>query len=119
MAMMETRWHNAEAQPLKIVKIDNGKAIEVVWNYDEISHIQSDTLWKNCPSAAGRRRRIDGRNYPQCSELRVTDVKPVGLYAVNLVFSDGHDRGIYPWSLLRELAAKPHANDFIIYDEPA
>ena len=30
--------------------------------------------------------------------------EPVGLYALNLRFSDGHERGIYPWALLRELA---------------
>ncbi|RUW64645.1 gamma-butyrobetaine hydroxylase-like domain-containing protein, partial [Mesorhizobium sp. M4B.F.Ca.ET.049.02.1.2] len=28
----------------------------------------------------------------------------IGSYAIRLVFSDGHDRGIYPWSYLREIA---------------
>jgi DUF971 family protein len=31
-------------------------------------------------------------------------VHPVGNYGVQLVFDDGHDRGIYPWVYLRELA---------------
>ncbi len=36
-------------------------------------------------------------------EVRATDVKPVGRYALNFVWSDGHDSGIYTYSLLREL----------------
>ena len=30
-------------------------------------------------------------------------IAPVGVYGVQLTFSDGHDRGIYPWQLLQEL----------------
>lgn len=35
--------------------------------------------------------------------VKLTGVTPVGQYALQLTFSDGHDRGIYPWSLLHEL----------------
>lgn len=38
------------------------------------------------------------------TEVHLVDAVPVGRYALNLVFSDGHDRGIYPWSWLRELS---------------
>lgn len=38
-------------------------------------------------------------------DVQLVDAQPVGHYALNLVFSDGHDRGIYPWVWLRELAA--------------
>jgi DUF971 family protein len=37
------------------------------------------------------------------STVKLTGVTPVGQYALQLTFSDGHDRGIYPWSLLHEL----------------
>jgi DUF971 family protein len=33
-------------------------------------------------------------------------VEPVGNYAVQLVFSDGHDTGIYSWDLLYEYGMK-------------
>ena len=35
--------------------------------------------------------------------IRLADAAPAGEYGVQLVFSDGHDRGIYPWLLLREM----------------
>jgi DUF971 family protein len=40
----------------------------------------------------------------------VRAVEPVGMYAVKLVFSDGHDTGIYSWDYLYELGVKHDAN---------
>lgn len=36
-------------------------------------------------------------------DVAVLAVEPVGLYAVKLVFSDGHDTGLYSWSYLHVL----------------
>ena len=33
-------------------------------------------------------------------EVAITRIEPVGTYAVQLCFSDGHDTGIYSWDLL-------------------
>jgi len=38
--------------------------------------------------------------------VAITDIKPVGNYAVQLVFSDGHDTGIYSWPYLHELCTR-------------
>ncbi len=32
----------------------------------------------------------------------ISQIEPVGSYAIQLVFSDGHDTGIYSWDLLYE-----------------
>ena len=39
-------------------------------------------------------------------DVAVKAIEPVGMYAIKLVFSDGHDTGIYSWDLLYELGAK-------------
>ena len=36
--------------------------------------------------------------------VEIIDVKAVGNYALQLVFDDGHDSGIYSWDYLEELA---------------
>ncbi len=36
-------------------------------------------------------------------DVAVLSVEPVGLYAVKLVFSDGHNTGLYSWAYLHEL----------------
>lgn len=33
----------------------------------------------------------------------ITAIEPVGNYALKLVFSDGHDTGLYSWDLLHDL----------------
>lgn len=35
-------------------------------------------------------------------EVEITKIEPVGNYAVQLTFSDGHDTGIYSWDLLHD-----------------
>ena len=52
-----------------------------------------------CGDCRAGRTRSDG----QAAQL--ADARPVGHYALQLVFSDGHDRGVYPWTWLKELAA--------------
>lgn len=38
--------------------------------------------------------------------VEITRVEPVGQYAVQLAFSDGHDTGIYSWDLLYEYGVR-------------
>ncbi|HEU4708763.1 MAG TPA: DUF971 domain-containing protein [Methylophilaceae bacterium] len=35
--------------------------------------------------------------------VNITEIEPVGNYAVRLIFSDGHDTGLYSWDYLYEL----------------
>ena len=43
-------------------------------------------------------------------EVGIRAVEPVGQYAVKLVFSDGHDSGLFSWKYLRELGEKQAEN---------
>lgn len=36
-------------------------------------------------------------------DVRITDLIPVGNYALKIIFSDGHDSGIYDWDYLDEM----------------
>ena len=38
-------------------------------------------------------------------DVDITAVEPVGSYAVQLVFSDGHDSGLYSWDTLYDMGA--------------
>jgi len=39
-------------------------------------------------------------------EVAITKVEPVGQYAVQFTFSDGHDTGIYSWDLLYDYGVR-------------
>jgi DUF971 family protein len=36
-------------------------------------------------------------------EVNIAAIEPVGTYAIKLVFSDGHDTGLYSWDYLHEI----------------
>lgn len=37
-------------------------------------------------------------------DVNITGIEPVGNYAIKLIFSDGHDTGLYSWDYLYYLA---------------
>lgn len=42
--------------------------------------------------------------------VSIYKLQPVGNYALQIIFSDGHSSGIYSWALLEELARHREAN---------
>jgi DUF971 family protein len=63
-------------------------------------------LRQHCPCAAcvdewTGERRLKGEDVPLLIMLQ--DIQPVGRYAFQFKWSDGHDTGIYSYSLLRTL----------------
>ncbi len=41
--------------------------------------------------------------------VSITDIEPVGHYAVKLIFDDGHETGLYSWAYLYELGENKDA----------
>lgn len=46
----------------------------------------------------------------QKQDVGVTQIEPVGRYAIKIYFDDGHNTGIYSWDYLHELGDKQAAN---------
>lgn len=85
------------------VRLLDDRVLAIVWSDDSVQHFAPEPLRAACPCAhcvaAGRKDPWMFR------EARVVDVETIGRYALRLVFSDGHEAGIYGFSLLRELGA--------------
>ena len=47
-------------------------------------------------------QRLDPATVPD--DVHPTQIEPVGRYAIQIHWSDGHDSGIYPYARLRQLA---------------
>ena len=66
--------------------------------------VTAETLRVESPSAEvkghgpGQKKTVTGKE-----NVRITDIDPVGHYAVRLIFDDGHKTGIYTWLYLNEL----------------
>lgn len=57
-----------------------------------------------CAWCEGPRRRASEELDVKDPDVQLTMVTPIGDVGLQMHFSDGHDRGIYPWSYLQSLA---------------
>jgi DUF971 family protein len=99
---------NAEAAPDKIVVRAGRSELVLVFAQATLA-IGAPRLRAACRCADCRRERLDRDADPDAggatiAGATIADVRLIGDHALNIAFSDGHDRGIYPWSYLRELA---------------
>lgn len=65
--------------------------------------LPAERLRLACKCAHCIRARVDGRFPDSFPGIRIAAVHDMG-YGVNILFSDGHDRGIYPHVYLATLA---------------
>jgi DUF971 family protein len=68
------------------------------------AHVTHARLRAACPCSACRAQRRAGIEVEVIETVRLAAIEPVGAYALNLAFSDGHRRGIYPYEMLATLA---------------
>ncbi len=92
------------ARPRTITKSDPSRIV-IEWDDGERSVYTAARLRELCPCArcvdeATGRRIHDPRSVP--AELTQSETRLVGNYGIALRFSDGHDTGIFPFTMLRE-----------------
>ena len=78
--------------------------LQLTWP-DGAAELSAGTLRAACRCGTCRGRAVRGEP-PSTGPVTLTGASPIGQYAVQLIFSDGHDRGIYPWQLLHELSTE-------------
>jgi DUF971 family protein len=86
---------HTDPRTLEII-FDNGDKFVLSWEY----------LRVYSPSAEVRSRvKQQQKLVTNKQSVSITDIKPVGNYAIKLLFDDGHDSGIYDWPYLYELGS--------------
>ncbi|HEY0329402.1 MAG TPA: gamma-butyrobetaine hydroxylase-like domain-containing protein [Rhodopseudomonas sp.] len=91
--------------PTAIAVSERLDRLELTMAQGERLALPAPRLRANCKCAHCLRARIDGVFPATFDGIAITSVTPVGAYAVNIGFSDGHARGIYPWAYLLQLTA--------------
>ncbi|GGB48725.1 hypothetical protein GCM10011505_32250 [Tistrella bauzanensis] len=91
--------------PVEIRLKRSERVLEVTYEGGDTIRLGAEYLRVESPSAEvqghgpGQKRIPGGKR-----RVGITDVQPVGNYAVRLVFDDGHSTGIYGWGFLAQLA---------------
>lgn len=93
--------------PTEIKLHQQSRVMEVAFNDDSRFTMPFEYLRVFSPSAEVRGHG-PGQEVLQVGKknIEIKNIEPVGQYAVVLVFSDGHDSGIYSWDYLYDLGAK-------------
>jgi len=102
-----TEENTQEPWPLELRLNPEKTALRVAFTNGVSEALSAEMLRVMSPSAEVRghspaeRKLIAGKR-----DATIRKVEPVGNYAVKLVFSDGHDTGLFTWDYLYELAQR-------------
>lgn len=96
--------------PVEIKPHTQSKVLEVEWADGHVSKYTYEYLRVECPCADCKGHTPDqAKTITGKEDVDITDFKPVGNYAIQLVFDDGHDTGLFSWDLLRRLDTSAEA----------
>jgi prepilin-type processing-associated H-X9-DG protein len=94
---------DAAAVPQTITLAADRRRLRLTYGSGE-QEIGAEALRAGCRCAWCTRARIDGKFPETFAGVAIDRIDPVGDYAINVAFSDGHARGIYPWPYLNAIA---------------
>jgi DUF971 family protein len=77
---------------------DKGQ-LKLNWPDGREQYLDHAQLRRQCPCSQCRAFRLQGLTVQVDPRVRVVGINAQG-YGVQLVFSDGHERGIFPWGYL-------------------
>jgi len=91
--------------PKEIKFHQQSKLLEIIFDDNTDCMLSSEFLRVYSPSA-----EVQGHSPEQAvlqigkENVSINNIEPVGNYAIKIIFSDGHDTGLYSWQYLYKLA---------------
>jgi DUF971 family protein len=94
--------------PTNIRALQAQRVLELTWPGGRVDRLPYRYLRGECPCASCRNewtgeRILDPAEVAE--DIRLEGMTPVGSYAVQLAWSDGHSSGLYTWDALDRLGA--------------
>ena len=98
------------------IQRDGDAAIVIQWSDDKTTRWTAGELRRSCPCATCReKKRADSKaaeskgpmmlpvlSAAEAQPLQIESMRPVGSYAYNIAFTDGHSSGIFSFVLLHQ-----------------
>ncbi len=95
------------------LRLAEDRYLEIDWSDDQTTQCSFVKLRNACPCASCREKKKADEKKPgnllpvlsqaEARPLKIVSMRPVGNYAYNIDFSDGHRSGLFTIELLREL----------------
>ncbi len=93
--------------PLSVGNSQSEHRLRLSWPDGREQLLDHAELRRQCPCSQCRAFRLRGTPPLVDPRVRVIELNAQG-YGLQLVFSDGHQRGIYPWAYLAQLNPLEH-----------
>jgi DUF971 family protein len=89
--------------PLELTLHAGSGRLEVLWSDGARAGLSGPKLRAACRCAGCESLRRANQAVDAGEGAAISQLRPVGAMGLQIVFSDGHDRGIFPWSYLHQL----------------
>lgn len=97
--------HRTDDWPTELRVTKDRAALAVTFESGLSASIPAELMRVESPSAEVQGHSAAGKTLVAGKRgVTITGVEPVGNYAVRVIFSDGHDTGLFTWRYLRDLA---------------
>ena len=102
-----------EVYPTSIERTTSPQGVRIVWSDGAVAQWTTSRLRRDCPCATCREKRRESDDASakpmmlpvlsaaESRPLRIEGMNPVGNYAYQIAFSDGHNTGVYTFERLR------------------
>jgi DUF971 family protein len=94
----------ASAWPLDIQLHETSGRVDLLWSDGLRACLSGQQLRLACRCATCESLRRAGQAVAVGPDAAVSQLRPVGDIGLQIIFTDGHDRGIYPWPYLHQLS---------------
>lgn len=103
---------STKIKPTEIKLHQNSRILEISFEDGQQFRLPCEYLRVYSPSAEVRGHGGPGQEVLQVGKenVNIIAIEPIGSYAVKLVFSDGHDTGLYSWDMLYALGSNQESN---------
>ena len=99
------------AHPIEL-KRQPPEHLQIIWSDGHEQQLALRHLRDNCPCATCNQQKADQAkpdplrilSPAETMPLEIVAMQPIGNYAYNIQFSDGHNTGIYTFEFLRQLS---------------
>lgn len=96
--------------PKNIVIDKDSRVVRIDLTSGETIKLSHFLLRVRCACADCKAAELQGKERSIDPRVWITAAQPVGSYALQLNFSDGHERGIYPWEYLEALVREENTS---------
>ena len=78
--------------------------LEIIYGNGDRYNLPFEYLRVFSPAAEEKTRRLSRRPDSEQKKVNISAINPVGSYALQIAFDDGHETGIYSWARLYDMA---------------